>query len=126
MSLSVQAASTAAWGDEAHVVENRRLYAEKFSAVVPLLKGVLDVDLPDASFYLWARVPEKCAGGSDVEFTRQLYAAQGVTVLPGSYLARESDGVNPGDGYVRMALVAEPAECVEAARRIVQFCHSLQ
>ncbi len=125
MSLSVQAASTAAWNDEAHVVENRRLYAEKFAAVLPLLKSVLDVDLPDAAFYLWARVPQHCAGGSDVEFTRQLYAAQGVTVLPGSYLAREADGVNPGAGYVRMALVAAPAECVEAAQRIVQFCNSL-
>ncbi len=125
MSLSVQAASTAAWNDEAHVVENRRLYAEKFAAVLPLLKSVLDVDLPDAAFYLWARVPPRCANGSDVEFTRRLYAAQGVTVLPGSYLAREADGVNPGAGYVRMALVAEPAECVEAAQRIVQFCNSL-
>ena len=125
MSLSVQAASTAAWNDETHVVENRRLYAEKFAAVLPLLKSVLDVNLPDAAFYLWARVPQRCANGADVEFTRQLYAAQGVTVLPGSYLAREADGVNPGAGYVRMALVAEPAECVEAAQRIVQFCNSL-
>ena len=125
MSLSVQAASTAAWNDEAHVVENRRLYAEKFAAVLPLLKSVLDVNLPDAAFYLWARVPQRGVNGSDVEFTRQLYATQGVTVLPGSYLAREADGVNPGAGYVRMALVAEPAECVEAAQRIVQFCNSL-
>ena len=125
MGLAVQAASTAAWNDEAHVVENRRLYAEKFAAVVPILKTVLDVDMPDASFYLWAKTPRKCANGSDVEFTRQLYAAQGVTVLPGSYLAREADGVNPGAGYVRMALVAEPAECVEAAQRIVQFCNAL-
>ncbi len=125
MSLSVQAASTAAWNDETHVVENRRLYAEKFAAVLPLLKSVLDVNLPDAAFYLWARVPQRGVNGSDVEFTRQLYAAQGVTVLPGSYLAREADGVNPGAGYVRMALVAEPAECVEAAQRIVQFCNAL-
>ena len=125
MSLAVQAASTAAWNDEAHVIENRRLYAEKFAAVVPVLKDALDVDLPDAAFYLWAKVPQKCAHGSDVEFTRQLFAAQGVTVLPGSYLARAADGVNPGDGYVRMALVAEPAECLEAAQRIVQFCNSL-
>ena len=125
MSLSVQAASTAAWHDEAHVIENRRLYAEKFAAVLPLLKSVLDVNLPDAAFYLWARVPQRCANGSDVEFTRQLYAAQGVTVLPGSYLAREADGVNPGTGYMRMALVAEPAECVEAAQRIIQFCNAL-
>ena len=133
MSLAVQAASTAAWSDEGHVVENRRLYAEKFAAVVPILKTALDVDMPDASFYLWAKTPKKCANGSDVEFTRQLYETQGVTVLPGSYLARASQGgnpgvnpgTNPGDGYVRMALVAEPAECIEAARRIVQFCDSL-
>ena len=137
MSLAVQAASTAAWNDEAHVVANRRLYAAKFAAVVPILKTVLDVDMPDASFYLWAKTPRKCANGSDVEFTQQLYAAQGVTVLPGSYLARVSHGdsaginagvapgANPGDGYVRMALVAEPAECIEAAQRIVQFCNAL-
>ena len=125
MSLSVQAASTAAWNDEAHVRDNRRLYVDKFAAVMPLLTRVLDVDWPDAAFYLWAKVPARCAQGSDVEFARQLHAAQGVTVLPGSYLARKADGVNPGTGYVRMALVAEPAECLEAAQRIVRFCNSL-
>ena len=133
MGLAVQAASTAAWNDETHVVANRRLYAEKFAAVVPLLKTALDVDMPDASFYLWAKTPQRCANGSDVEFTRQLYAAQGVTVLPGSYLARTSladtagghTSLNPGEGYVRMALVAESAECMEAAQRIVRFCNSL-
>jgi N-succinyldiaminopimelate aminotransferase len=118
MSLSVQAASIAAWNDEAHVRENRRLYREKFDAVLPLIEGVLDVRLPDAAFYLWARVP----GGDDVAFTRDLYARAGVTVLPGSYMARESAGHNPGAGYVRMALVADVAECAEAARRIARFC----
>ena len=118
MSLSVQAASVAAWNDEAHVMENRRLYREKFDAVLPLIEGALDVRLPDAAFYLWARVP----GGDDVAFTRDLYAREGVTVLPGSYMARESAGHNPGAGYVRMALVAEVAECAEAAQRIARFC----
>ncbi|MEY2736310.1 MAG: hypothetical protein RLZ58_1719 [Pseudomonadota bacterium] len=116
MSPAVQAASIAAWGDEAHVAENRRLYREKFSRVTPMLAEVLDVQLPDAGFYLWAGV-----GGSDTEFARDLYAQYNVTVLPGSYIARERDGTNPGAGRVRMALVAESDECVEAARRIVQF-----
>ena len=118
MSLSVQAASVAAWNDEAHVLENRRLYREKFDAVLPLIEGSLDVLLPDAAFYLWAGVP----GGDDVAFTRDLYAREGVTVLPGSYMARESAGHNPGAGYVRMALVADVPECAEAARRIARFC----
>jgi N-succinyldiaminopimelate aminotransferase len=118
MSLTVQAASVAAWNDETHVRDNRRLYREKFDAVLPIVQPVLDVKLPDAGFYLWARVP----GGDDEAFTRDLYAAEGVTVLPGSYMAREDEHGNPGTGYVRMALVAETAECVEAARRVARFC----
>jgi len=121
MALPVQAASVAAWNDEAHVRENRRLYVDKFAAVMPVLKEALDVRLPDAAFYVWAPVP----GPSDTEFARRLYAEQGVTVLPGSYLARGEGAANPGKGYVRMALVAEPAPCVEAARRIVDFCRTL-
>ncbi|MEZ0309519.1 MAG: succinyldiaminopimelate transaminase [Ramlibacter sp.] len=119
MSPIVQKASIAAWGDEAHVVENRELYRKKFAQVTPMLARVLDVQLPDAGFYLWAGV-----GGSDVEFARDLLAQYNVTVLPGSYLARESGGVNPGAGRIRMALVAQTAECVEAAQRIVQFVQS--
>ncbi|MFN4360547.1 MAG: succinyldiaminopimelate transaminase [Hylemonella sp.] len=119
MSHVVQAASIAAWNDEQHVIDNRNLYRQKFAAVTPLLSPVLDVALPDAAFYLWAGVH-----GSDTEFARQLYALYNVTVLPGSYLAREARGVNPGAGRVRMALVAETAECVEAAERIVQFVQS--
>ena len=121
MSLPVQAASVAAWNDEAHVRENRRLYVDKFAAVMPVLKEALDVRLPDAAFYIWAPVP----GPSDTEFARRLYAEQGETVLPGSYLARGEGAANPGKGYVRMALVAEPAPCAEAARRIVDFCRTL-
>jgi N-succinyldiaminopimelate aminotransferase len=121
MSPVVQTASIAAWGDEAHVEENRRLYREKFNQVTP----VLAVRLPDASFYLWAGIPASL-GLDDAEFARELYAATGVTVLPGSYLAREADGRNPGAGRVRMALVAETAECLEAARRIAQFIESRQ
>lgn len=119
MSHVVQAASIAAWNDEQHVVENRNQYRQKFAAVTPMLAPVLDVALPDAAFYLWAGVR-----GSDTEFARELYALYNVTVLPGSYLAREARGVNPGAGRVRMALVAETAECVEAAERIVQFVKS--
>ncbi|MEK9950958.1 MAG: succinyldiaminopimelate transaminase [Curvibacter sp.] len=119
MSHVVQMASIAAWNDEQHVVENRNLYRQKFAAVTPLLEPVLDVALPDAAFYLWAGVR-----GSDTEFARELYALYNVVVLPGSYLAREARGSNPGAGRVRMALVAETAECVEAAERIVQFVKS--
>ncbi|WP_422086867.1 succinyldiaminopimelate transaminase [Variovorax sp.] len=122
MSGTVAAASIAAWGDEAHVVENRAMYRAKFAAVTPLLEPVLDVRLPDASFYLWAGVPEVWAG-DDEAFARALYAQYNVTVLPGSYLARDtSHSANPGRGRIRMALVAETAECVEAAERIVRFC----
>ena len=122
MSGTVAAASIAAWGDEAHVVENRAMYRAKFAAVTPLLEPVLDVRLPDASFYLWAGVPEVWAG-DDEAFARALYAQYNVTVLPGSYLARDtSHSANPGRGRIRMALVAETAECVEAAQRFVRFC----
>jgi len=119
MSPVVQAASTAAWRDEQHVVENRALYRSKFAQVTPLLAEVLDVALPDAGFYLWAKVK-----GNDTDFARDLFALYNVTVLPGSYLAREAQGSNPGAGRIRMALVAETAECVEAARRIAQFVKS--
>ena len=125
MSPVVQTASIAAWGDEAHVEENRRLYREKFNQVTPVLARVMDVRLPDASFYLWAGIPESL-GLDDADFARELYAATGVTVLPGSYLAREANGRNPGAGRVRMALVAETAECLEAAQRIAQFIESRQ
>lgn len=123
MSPVVQAASIAAWGDEQHVIENRAMYRQKFAEVTPVLAGVLDVALPDAAFYLWAKVPDalKC---SDTEFARELLAQYNVTVLPGSYLAREAQGFNPGAQRIRMALVAETAECLEAAHRIVQFVSS--
>jgi N-succinyldiaminopimelate aminotransferase len=127
MSPVVQTASIAAWNDEAHVEANRALYREKFAAVTPLLAEVMDVRLPDASFYLWAGVPllpGEDAVGSDTRFARDLLAQYNVTVLPGSYLARETAGQNPGQGRIRMALVAETAECVEAAQRIVQFIQS--
>jgi N-succinyldiaminopimelate aminotransferase len=116
MSPVVQSASIAAWNDEGHVLENRAQYRQKFAAITPLLTEVLDVALPDAGFYLWAGVQ-----GSDVDFARDLYAAYNVTVLPGSYLAREAHGTNPGAGRIRMALVAQNDECLEAAQRIVAF-----
>lgn len=120
MSGMVQAASIAAWGDEQHVIDNRALYRRKFAEVTPVLQSVLDVRLPDAGFYLWAAVPD----GDDTRFARDLYAQYNVTVLPGSFLARESMGHNPGQGRIRMALVAETAECLQAAHRIVQFIQS--
>ena len=123
MSPIVQAASVAAWADEQHVVENRKLYREKFAQVTPLLASVMDVALPDAGFYLWASVPTVFKG-DDTAFSRALLAAYNVVVLPGSYLARDAQGANPGAGRIRMALVAETAECVEAAQRIVQFIQS--
>ena len=128
MSGTVAAASIAAWGDEQHVIENRALYREKFAAVTPMLAPVMDVKLPDAAFYLWAGVPSHVLDGDDQAFARALYAQYNVTVLPGSFLAREAMGLNPGSGRVRMALVAHTAECVEAAGRIVQFIqqHSSQ
>lgn len=124
MSPPVQAASIAAWGDEDHVVANRQMYRDKFEAVTPLLAHVLDVALPDAGFYLWARIPD-ALGLSDTQFARALQAQYNVTVLPGSYLAREAQGANPGAQRIRMALVAPTSECVEAAQRIVQFVQSL-
>lgn len=127
MSLTTQHASIAAWSDEAHVRDNRTLYREKFSALVPLLASALGVRHPDAGFYLWARVPSAGGPGTfgdDAAFTRALFAATHVTVLPGQFLAREAHGVNPGHGYVRMALVADTAECLEAGARIVDFCRT--
>ena len=117
MSGMVQAASIAAWNDEVHVVANRDMYRQKFAAVTPVLAKVLDVKLPDAGFYLWAAVPD----GDDQAFARDLLAQYNVTVLPGSFLARESQGFNPGAGRIRMALVAETQECMQAAQRIVEF-----
>ena len=123
MAPPVQAASIAAWDDEAHVEDNRALYHRKFAEVTPVLAEVLDVRLPDAGVYLWAGVPDRGGTGaaSDTEFARALLAQYNVTVLPGSYLAREGTGRNPGAGRIRMALVAQTAECLEAAQRIVQF-----
>lgn len=120
MGPAVQAASVAAWGDEQHVADNRAQYRQKFAQVTPILSAVMDVALPDAGFYLWARVPERL-GLSDTGFARALLAQYNVTVLPGSYLARDVGGSNPGAQRVRMALVAETEECVQAAQRIVQF-----
>ncbi|WP_313079385.1 succinyldiaminopimelate transaminase [Pulveribacter sp.] len=120
MSPAVQTASIAAWGDEAHVQANRELYRQKFEQVTPVLAQVLDVRLPDAGFYLWAGVPE-AMGLSDTDFARELLAQYNVTVLPGSYLAREVQGQKPGAQRVRMALVAGVDECLEAARRIARF-----
>ncbi len=121
MSPVVQAASAAAWSDEAHVIANRALYRDKFAQVTPLLQQVLNVQLPDAGFYLWAAVP----GGDDITFARALLAQYNVAVLPGSLLAREAHGANPGRGRIRMALVAETAECLEAAQRIVSYTKAL-
>ena len=120
MNPAIQAATIAAWNDELHVIENRRLYAEKFAQVVAILKPVLPVVMPDAGFYLWIRTPI-----ADTDFAQQLYRDYNVTVLPGSYLAREAQGINPGKDFVRLALVANTAETVEAALRIARFVTNL-
>ncbi|MFD1216212.1 MULTISPECIES: succinyldiaminopimelate transaminase [Microbulbifer] len=116
MPVPTQFASMAAWQDEQHVKENRALYRQKFDAVLEILDGCLEVEKPQASFYLWPRV------GDGETFARELFRQQHITVLPGAYLARESEGVNPGSTYVRMALVATLDECIEAAKRIRRFC----
>ncbi|OVZ54749.1 succinyldiaminopimelate transaminase [Pigmentiphaga sp. NML080357] len=120
MSDVVSAASIAAWNDEEHVRENRRMYREKFDAVLPILGDALDVQRPQASFYLWPRTPI-----DDTEFTRGLLAQENVTALPGSYLARETAAGNPGANRVRLALVAPLDECVEAAHRLARYARSL-
>jgi len=116
MPVHSQLASVCAWKDESHVRENRDLYREKFDAVLAILSPVMDVKKPDGSFYLWAKVPM-----DDAEFCRDLFEQAHITVVPGSYLSREVDGVNPGAERIRMALVAPLAECVEAAERIRDF-----
>lgn len=121
MNPASQAASAAAWNDEAHVMENRRLYLEKFNTIATLLADTMPVQMPDASFYLWLKTPI-----SDTEFTKKLHRDYNVTVLPGSYLARDARGVNPGENYVRIALVAPLQECIEAADRIKCLVASLQ
>ena len=125
MSPTVQQASIAAWRDEQHVIDNRELYRRKFEQVTPLLAGVLNVALPDAGFYLWADVSKITPVADDVAFAHGLLAQYNVAVLPGSLLARVAHGVNPGAGRIRLALVAEVAECLEAAQRIVSYVQSL-
>ena len=120
MSIPNQIASIAAWNDESHVEENRRLYTLKFNAVLEILSPVMDVKQSDASFYLWAKTPI-----NEEVFAQRLFAEQQVTVLPGSYLSRTIDGINPGEGRIRMALVAEVDECIEAAKRIRALVESL-
>ena len=120
MNPAVQHASIAAWGDEAHVRENRRLYAHKYAAVLPLMDKPLETGRPDGGFYLWVETPI-----DDADFARRLYEQYNVMVLPGSFLARESGGVNPGRNRLRVALVAPLAECTEAAQRMMQLARSL-
>jgi N-succinyldiaminopimelate aminotransferase len=115
MPVHVQLASISAWNDDRHVVENRALYRDKFARVLPILREVLDVDMPQASFYLWPKVAD------DERFTRELFERQHVTTLPGSYIARDSEHGNPGRDRVRISLVATLEECVEAAERIRRY-----
>lgn len=116
MNPAVQAASLTAWNDDAHVIENRRLYAEKFKTVTPMLSDVLEAEMPDAAFYLWAKI--KNPAETDTSFALKLYRDLHITALPGSYLAREVNGINPGKNFIRLALVASLDECVEASKRI--------
>jgi N-succinyldiaminopimelate aminotransferase len=116
MNPAVQAASAAAWSDEKHVVKNRRLYREKFDKTLAILSPVTEVEMPEAAFYLWLRTPI-----ADTEFAKQLFEQYNVTVVPGSYLAREARGINPGRNFIRVALVAPVEECLEAAQRLKAF-----
>ncbi|EXJ12105.1 LL-diaminopimelate aminotransferase [Nitrincola nitratireducens] len=120
MPVQHQIASIAAWKDEQHVLDNRNQYRQKFDAVIDILAPVITLTRPEASFYLWAKTPT-----DDTLFSKGILADQNLTLLPGSYLSREVDGINPGSGYVRMALVAEVDECVEAATRIRRYIESL-
>jgi N-succinyldiaminopimelate aminotransferase len=115
MPVHVQLASIPAWDDDEHVIQNRSLYREKFQRVLPILQGVMDVEMPEASFYLWPKV------GDDERFSRELFERQHVTTLPGSYISRDSSVGNPGRGRVRISLVATLDECVEAAERIRNY-----
>ena len=114
--VHTQLASVAAWQEETHVTANRALYRAKFDAVLPLLAGALDVARPAGAFYLWPKTP-----GDDQDFARRLYAATGVSVLPGSFLGRDAGDANPGRGRVRISLVAMPGPCTEAVQRIRDF-----
>ena len=120
MGPAVQAASEVAWKDEAHVIENRRLYREKFRAFYDIVHPVLPLVMPDASFYFWVKTPI-----ADTEFARRLYQDQHLTVLAGSYLGRVAHGINPGENYVRLAMVSPLNECIEAAHRMTNFIQSL-
>ncbi len=120
MPLPAQAASAEAWGDEAHVLQNRMRYREKFSAVLEILGDSLKITAPDAGFYLWPETPVP-----DPDFAQGLFVQQHLTVVPGRYLSREVDGVNPGRNRVRMALVAPLDECIEAAQRIKRYIELL-
>ncbi|MGZ8152058.1 MAG: succinyldiaminopimelate transaminase [Methylovulum sp.] len=128
MPLPTQHASIRAWQDERHVIENRRLYREKFEAFIAILSEVCTVNKPPASFYVWLKIPQpegKQAGLSDTEFARQLFAHENLTMLPGSFLSREFNGVNPGLNHVRIALVAPLDECIKTAHRIKNFLNTL-
>ncbi|MEI7994517.1 MAG: succinyldiaminopimelate transaminase, partial [Methylococcaceae bacterium] len=127
-------ASIKAWQDEQHVVENRRLYREKFAAFIAILADACVIQKPSASFYIWLKIPQPSAspsdkggvrGISDTDFARQLFARENITVLPGSFLSREFDGINPGINHVRIALVAPLNDCIEAAHRIKHFLNTL-
>jgi N-succinyldiaminopimelate aminotransferase len=120
MSPAVQAASITAWQDEAHVIENRRLYKEKFNLFYDIVNPVLPLRMPAASFYFWAHTPI-----ADTEFARRLFAEQHITVLPGSFLGREAHGINPGSNYARLALVHSLDDCEEAAKRVAEFARRL-
>jgi N-succinyldiaminopimelate aminotransferase len=120
MSVQNQLASIAAWKDETHVLENRQAYRKKFNAVLNILQPVMKIEQTDASFYLWPETPI-----SDELFAQKLFEQEHVTVLPGSYLSRTVNGINPGANRIRMALVASEADCIEAAERIKRFVQGL-
>lgn len=130
--LPTQYASIKAWQDEHHVQDNRRLYREKFAAFASILSEACPVNIPPASFYIWLKIPDhfKMAGDTgaisrDALFARQLFAHENLTVLPGSFLSRDMDGINPGANHVRIALVAPLDECIKSAHRLKNFLNTL-
>lgn len=120
MNPAVQQASSAAWQDEVHVVENRALYRAKFDAVLRILDDSLSVTRPAASFYLWPRTPM-----DDRDFTCKLLARENLRVLPGRFLSREVNGQDPGAKRIRISLVPPLAECADAATRLRDFAATL-
>ena len=120
MAGHAQEISALAWSDESHVDENRDKYTEKFSVVEEILKDHYKLYRPEGGFYHWIKTPI-----DDQQFAARLMETQNVKVMPGSFLSREDEGEDPGLDHIRVAWVSEKEECIEAARRLVEFARGL-